>query len=141
MLGTTYKDVIGEVDDAAYLSEIKDEVLGFRHLTVVVIITHLEDKCLALTTLEKNKKLADINCIWDKNDGIGTYFTQVKKLEEELQYHCDITWPEAMQLLQVVAQMYECGIFTRKEIMGWESKPTANKTTTNAETYFTEIWD
>jgi len=140
-LETTYKDAIEEAYDAAYLAEMKDDVLGFSHLTVADLLTHLEDKCLALTTLQKNKKLADINCVWDKNDDIGTYFAQVERLEEELLDHYGITWPEEMQLLQVVAQMYECGIFTRKEIMAWESKPNADKNMANAETYFTEIWE
>lgn len=71
--------------------------------------------------LRITRNLCDINCEWDKNDDIGTYFTEVEKLEEELVLDpYGITWPEEMQFLQVVAQMYQCGIFTRKEIMEWE---------------------
>lgn len=92
-------------------------------------------------TLQKNQKLGKIQCEWDKNDNIGTYFTTIKKLEEDLQDHCGIKWPKELQLLQVIAQMYEYGIFTRKEIMAWEAKDDANKTMDNAKTYFTELWE
>ena len=53
-------------------------MLGFSHLNVSGLLDHLESKALALTTLEKNQKLADIQCKWDKNDDIGTYFNKIK---------------------------------------------------------------
>ena len=140
-LETVFKGALEEAYDGAYLADKKDDVMGFSHLTVNNLLDHLETKGLALTTLEKNTKLAEIQCEWDKNDDIGTYFTKVEKLEEEFDDHYGITWPEDLQLLQVVAQMYQCGIFTRKEIMAWESKADNDKTMANAKTYFTELWE
>ena len=81
---TTYKDAIEAAYDACYLAGKKDEVLGLGHLTVQDVLDHLEAQCLALTTLEKNKKLAEISIQWDKNDDIDTFFEKVEKLKENL---------------------------------------------------------
>ena len=133
----TYKDALEVAYDAAYLSGAKDDVLGLGHLTVADVLDHLEAQCLAMTTLEKNKKLAEISIAWDKNDDIDTFFDKVDKLKDDLSDHYTIEWPEELQLLQVVAQMFESGIFTRREIMDWESKDEADKTMKNTQDYFT----
>ena len=87
---TTYKDALEVAYDGAYLAGCKDDVLGLSHLTVADVLDHIESQCLSLTTLEKNQKLGDIRCEWDKNDDIDTFFNKIEKLKDKLTDHYEI---------------------------------------------------
>ena len=47
---------------------MKDDVLGFMHVTVADMLRHLEGQCHALTSREKKSKLAEVNVPWDQNN-------------------------------------------------------------------------
>ena len=60
-----FKDKVAEAYDEAYLEALKDDALGFTHVTVREMIEHLQEQCLALTVSEKKKKLRliEIDCL------------------------------------------------------------------------------
>ena len=50
---TYYKGAIAAAYDETYLDTIKDDLLGFSHLTVNAMLEHLREQCLAMTFKEK----------------------------------------------------------------------------------------
>ena len=59
-------------------------MLGFTHLTVLDLIKHLKQQYFARTNRERKEKLKECELPWDPGEDIGTYFTKLDKLEEDL---------------------------------------------------------
>ena len=52
---TYFKGQLEDTYDESYLEALKDDVLGFTHVTVVDMLVHLTEQSLSLTTVEKKK--------------------------------------------------------------------------------------
>ena len=52
---TDFKGQLEDTYDESYLEALKDDVLGFTHVTVVDMLVHLTEQSLSLTTVEKKK--------------------------------------------------------------------------------------
>ena len=137
---TAFKDKVEEAYDQAYFSTMKDDVLGFMHVTVAGMLSHLEGQCHALTEREKKAKLDEVNVPWDQNDDIKTYFVKLDKLEEELLNEFDIEWPTSMKIMQAVNEMYDSNQFEERDMMDWEDKDAAEKTWVHLQTYYNALW-
>ena len=137
---TSFKDKVEEAYDQAYFTTMKDDVLGFMHVTVADMLQHLEGQCHALTEREKKEKLQEVNVPWDQNDDIQTYFVKLDKLEEELKNEFDIEWPTSMKIMQAVNEMYDSNQFSEKDMMDWEDKPAPDKTWVHLQTYYNALW-
>jgi hypothetical protein len=48
------------------------------------MLKHRKRQCLALTNREKKAKLQEYKLPWEPGEGVGTYFTKLDKLKEEL---------------------------------------------------------
>ena len=135
-----FKAKIEEAYDAAYLATLRDDILGFGHVTTRDMIEHLERQCLALTSRERTIKLRDTLIPWDQNDDVTTYFVKLEKLDEELQNEFNIEWPESQKLNQAVNEMYESNQFTQENMMDWEDKTDAQRTWVHCQAYFSRLW-
>jgi hypothetical protein len=137
---SAFKSMIEDAYDAAYLATLRDDILGFGHVTTRDMIEHLEQQCLALTSREKTIKLRDTLIPWDQNDDVTTYFVKLEKLDEELLNEFNIEWPESQKLNQAVNEMYESNQFTQDNMMDWEDKTDAQKTWIHCQAYFGRLW-
>ena len=80
--------------DETYFGTIKDDLLGFSHLTVNAMLEHLREQCLAVTFKEKKKKLKEINISWDHGDDIRVFLRNIQKLKDQLDDEYGIDWTE-----------------------------------------------
>ena len=67
---TALKEKLEDAYDVSYLEALKDDLLGFTHVTVREMLSHLEEQCLALTTTDKKQKLRQIELNWTPGDDI-----------------------------------------------------------------------
>ena len=137
---TSFKDKVEEAYDLAYLSTMKDNTLGFMHVTVADMLRHLKGQYHTITSREKNVKLAEVNVPWDQNDDIQTYFVKLNKLKEEHSNEFDIEWPTSMKIMQAVNEIYDSNQFSEKDMMDWEDKEASDKTWIHLQTYYNALW-
>ena len=94
-----FKDRIEEAYDAVCLTALKDDILGFSHLSVGDMLNHLELQCLSLIDREKAKQLREMKIEWDKP-------------EEELKDDYGIIWTTDLKIIAAVDTVYKIGLFT-----------------------------
>ena len=70
---THYKDAVAAAYDKTYFNTIKDDLLGFTHLTVNEMLEHLKEQCLVMTFREKRQNLKEISIIWEHGDDICVF--------------------------------------------------------------------
>ena len=138
---TYYKDAMAAAYDDTYFDTIKDELLGFSHLTVNAMLEHLREQCLAMTFKEKKKKLKEININWDHGDDIRVFLRNVQKLKDQLDDEYGIEWADDMRMTHVLSEFYDSAIFTEEEMMDWEDQPAADQTYAAMVTYFKNAYD
>ena len=131
-----YKDAIADAYDETYFEALRDDLLGFTHLTVSDMFDHLREQCLAMTSKEKKQKLKDINLEWEPNTDIRVFLSSVQKLTEQLRDEYDLERANDMRQTHVVSEFQDSEIFIEEEMMNWEEKPEAEKTYAAMVTYF-----
>ena len=136
-----FKEKLELAYDAAYFATLRDDILGFTHLTVLDLLEHLESQCLALTNREKQSKLKECELPWEPGEDVGAYFTKLDKLEEELDNEYGIEWPTSMKMMVALGAMYDSNTFDEREMMAWEEKPAVDQTWVHLVSYFTAIWE
>jgi hypothetical protein len=140
-LEQVFKARIEDAYDAVWLRTIKDDVLGFSHITVQDMFEHLEQQCLAINDVDKAKKLRETHVEWDKNDDIVTYFDALDRMENALEDDYGIEWPTEMKIITAMEAMYSSTMFTKAEMREWETKPAADKTWVHLQTFFSDLYD
>ena len=136
-----FKEKLEIAYDAAYFGTLRDDILGFTHLTVRDMLEHLESQCLKLTNRERQSKLKECELPWEPGEDVNAYFTKLDKLEEELDDEYGIEWPTAMKMMVALGAMYDSNIFDEREMMAWEEEPAADQTWVHMVSYFTALWE
>ena len=136
-----FKEKLEMAYDAAYFSTLRDDILGFTHLTVLDMLEHLENQCLKLTNRERQSKLKECELPWEPGEDVNTYFTKLDKLEEELDDEYGIEWPTSLKMMVALGAMYDSNTFDEREMMAWEEEPPADQTWVHMVSYFTSLWE
>ena len=90
-------------------------------------MNHIYDKCLTLTSSEKEEKFTETNIPWDLDDDLATYFVKLDQLEEELKRGYNIKWPTTMKINCTVNEMPNIEQFESRYMMDWEDKYVQDK--------------
>ena len=138
---TWAKEQLEEAYEESYLEALKDDLLGFTHVHVNQMLTHLTEQCLALTTGDKKKKLKQIELEWTPGDDIRVFFSKVQKLKDELEDEYGIDWTDDLRMTHVVSELTDSNIFTEEEMMNWEDLPKEEQTYVRMLSNFTKLFD
>ena len=79
---TAFKEKLEEAYNKAYFTMLKDNILEFMHITAHEMPNRLSEKCLALTSREKEENFTETNILWDLDDDLATYFVKLDHLGE-----------------------------------------------------------
>lgn len=134
-----FKEKLEGAYDSQYFDVLKDNILGFTHVCVSEMLDHLHSNCLALTDVEKEKRLEETKLPWDQDIALPTYFHNLDKLQEELDDD-EIEWTDRQKISVTITMMYASHFFDKKDMKEWEKKPSADKTWVHLQAYFTDLF-
>ena len=136
-----FKQKIADAYDDVYLRNLRNDILGFSHVTVADMLDHLKRHCLAINNVNRAQKLREVHVPWDNNDDIYTFFTNIELAAQDLEDNYEIVWTDEMKTIHACEAMYKSGSFTKAEKKEWENKDEADKTWVHLQSYFGELWD
>jgi hypothetical protein len=123
------------------LAPLKKQYIGFRDLTVFLMIDHLHKKtAIKMTTAQKHEyKATGYNNPWDPTTSITAYFMQLDWFRVSLNNR-SIAISDAKKTMAAGAQMWQSKMFMEAQMVAWEDKTAAQQIWAKLQTYFTEKW-
>ena len=121
--------------DEMYYKQLKRPIIGYRGLKIKDYLDHLETKWCKLTTSNIKEMKANYYQKWSQELHITDFGKYLDDEQIELG-KAGVIISEDDKLQHYTEQMYDSHQFTRKMMILWENKPTADKTWTNATSYF-----
>ena len=131
--------IVGEIVDATYVEELEDDYIGYSAQTIKTLLSHITTEWCTVTTLEKKQALEAFNVQWDLTSHITKFARELDK-QQKICIDIGVTASTETKIQYYVENMYVSEMFDDKEMRAWENKTTANKTWTNAKTYFVELY-
>jgi len=118
------RDAMGE----QYVSQLEHSIVGYKNVTVLQIMKHLDIEWVPMNTKERMKIKKDYYKVWDVAGGVAlSAFT--KALDErklELVQH-NITIEDEDMKEHYMVQMYASNAFSESDMKEWENKTEANR--------------
>ena len=118
------RDAMGE----QYYNQLEHSVIGYKNVTVLQIMKHLDAEWVPMNTKERKKIKKDYYKAWDVAGGVAlSAFT--KALDErkiELHVH-NITIDDEDVKEHYMVQMYASNVFSEPDLKEWENKSEADK--------------
>ena len=109
--------------DKQYYSKLKHSIVGYKNVTTIQILDHLDKVWVTMNTKEKKKIKAEYYKPWDVARGVAlSAFTKaLDKRKEELIHHNITINKEDMKKIYMV-QMYHSRAFAETDMKEWENK-------------------
>jgi hypothetical protein len=127
------KDIILEAVEHDYLSEIKDDTLGFLNQMPKQMIDHLKIRGGALDFADTKTLIAEKDMEWDISDNPQIYFHRVEKAVKVLT-RVNIS-TDMNQLRDMALYHFKASGEFDAAVHKWENKAAADKTWTNIKTF------
>ena len=121
----TRKAIIAAIDEE-WLSEIKNQHVGYNHLMPLDILTHLESIGGTLDFMDVTELQAELLKPWDQVEAPTTLFERQDKIEKQL-VKAGIPSQEHLRLATALCWFQQSGEFD-SALEVWEAKPAASKT-------------
>lgn len=121
----TRKAIIGAIDDE-WLSEIRNEHVGFNHLTPLDLLTHLEDIGGEVDYMDVTELQSELLKPWDQVEAPTTLFERGDKYEKQL-IKAGIPAQPTLRLATALSWFQQSGEFD-SPIREWNAKPAVDRT-------------
>ena len=119
------KAIVGAIDEE-WLSEIRNEHVGFNHISPLDIFTHLESIGGEVDFMDVTELQSELLKPWDQVEAPATLFERQDKIEKQL-VKAGIQPQTQLRLLTAMAWFQESGEFD-SALERWEMKPAASRT-------------
>jgi len=114
--------------DEQYYSKLKHSIVGYKNVTTIQILDHLEKVWVTMNTKEKKKIKADYYKPWDVAGGVAlSAFTKALDERKEELIHHNITIDEEDIKEHYMVQMYQSRAFAEADMKEWENKSVADR--------------
>jgi hypothetical protein len=114
--------------DEQYYSELKPSIVGYKNITTIQILDHLDKVWVTMNTKEKKKIKADYYKPWDVAGGVAlSAFTKALDERKEELIHHNITIDEEDIKEHYMVQMYHSRAFAEADMKEWENKSVADR--------------
>jgi hypothetical protein len=111
-----------------YYSELKHSIVGYKNVTTIQILDHLDKVWVTMNTKEKKKIKADYYKPWDVAGGVAlSAFTKALDERKEELIHHNITIDEEDIKEHYMVQMYHSRAFAEADMKEWENKSVADR--------------
>ena len=123
-LAENLRDAMGE----QYYGQLEHSIVGFKNVTMLQIMKHLDEEWVPMNTKERKKIKADYYKPWDVAGGVAlSAFTKaLDERKQELVQH-NITIDEEDVKEHYMGQMYASNVFNETDMKEWERKSEADK--------------
>ena len=128
------KENIMDAVDLTYYEQLKDEVLGYKQVSILEYIDHLKSWCKINATARKEMK-DEYFSGWAEDEHITAFAARLKRGKKELAVN-DITVTDEEICDHYVIEMYGRGVFDKSEMTEYEKKPDPQKTWAATQAYF-----
>jgi hypothetical protein len=136
------KDIIEYAVGSSPIAALKEPYIGYGGCTVKEMCAHLYNNgAVRMTEAGKQEYKESVYKLgWDGTTELSAYFAKLTRSEDTLPQR-GLTIAARDKVMAVGAAMWRSGQFSSVQMNGWEIKPTADKTWTAAQTYFTKKWE
>ena len=111
-----------------YYSELKHSIIGYRNVTTLAQLEHLDDKWTPMNPKEKKLIKKDYFKPWDVPAGValGTFTKRLDERKAELVHH-NIAIDEDEMKEHYIEQMYQSKVFSKEDMKAWGAKSEADR--------------
>jgi hypothetical protein len=135
-------DNVRDALDEKYYQSLKKPIIAYKKVPVKEYINHLDEKWCKLDTRETKKLKKHYYRGWeiDHEEHIEEFIKRLN--EEQISLGRDkVVISNDDKLQHFLEEMYDCGMFDRRDYKEWETKEDDDKTWEAATAHFTEIVD
>ena len=135
-------DNIRDALDEKYYLSLKQPIIAYKKVAVRAYLKLLDDKWCKLDTRVIKKMKEHYLRGWelDNDEHIEEFIKRLNEEQESL-IRDSILFSNEDKLQHFLEQMYECGVFERRDYKEWEDKPDNQKTWAAATKHFADIVD